>query len=308
MIFSASDQMVNSGVWSDCHLAFTMVGLKLDVAFLLPEDLLSATTQPTRLAMTRQPVAHDGALVSRPSIFALVYPSALDMSRGTAAVVTEADVLCLLLSHCARLDTIRFFQRYVRTSLLSAISNMKSTDLCSIFCALHPDVKDAPSDEWSHRRSCKDSMPMRNRLLITTMFALFQSSNEKPHNHTVAGIPYRLFGMVLYVLGALHIGDANISIATLPLALFLAALPHWYTIYLAESNKVQGGWSNENPRAFVARLNAKAASGKKLSGLEEKILRGQAAQQNGFEWWGVWAVAVVSPPTLRYWSLDGVSC
>lgn len=43
----------------------------------------------------------------------------------------------------------------------------------------------------------------------------------------------------------------------------------------------------------MARLNAKAASGKKLSDLEDTILRGQAAQQNGFEWWGVWAVAVV---------------
>jgi uncharacterized MAPEG superfamily protein len=87
----------------------------------------------------------------------------------------------------------------------------------------------------------------------------------------------------------------NLSIASLPITLFLAALPHWYTIYVAESNKVQGGWSNENPRAFVARLNAKAAAtGKKLTPMEELILRGQSAQQNGFEWFPVWAVAVVS--------------
>ncbi|CEJ85895.1 hypothetical protein VHEMI03950 [[Torrubiella] hemipterigena] len=90
---------------------------------------------------------------------------------------------------------------------------------------------------------------------------------------------------------ALLSGNANYAIASLPLTLFLSALPHWYTIYLAESNKVQGGWTNENPRAFVARLNAKAASGKKLSDLESMILRGQSAQQNGFEWWAVWAVA-----------------
>lgn len=89
-------------------------------------------------------------------------------------------------------------------------------------------------------------------------------------------------------------GNVNLAIGSLPLTLFLAALPHWYTIYTAEKNKVQGGWSNENPRAFVARLNAKAASGKKLSDVEELILRGQSAQQNGFEWWAVWAVAVVS--------------
>lgn len=88
-------------------------------------------------------------------------------------------------------------------------------------------------------------------------------------------------------------GEASLSIASLPLTLFLSALPHWYTIFKAETNKVQGGWSNENPRAFVARLNAKAASGKKLSDLESMILRGQSAQQNGFEWWAVWAVAVV---------------
>ena len=49
-----------------------------------------------------------------------------------------------------------------------------------------------------------------------------------------------------------------------------------------------------NPRAFVARLHAKAATGKKLSELESMILRGQSAQQNGFEWWAVWAAAVVS--------------
>lgn len=93
---------------------------------------------------------------------------------------------------------------------------------------------------------------------------------------------------------ALLAGNANYAIASLPLTLLLSALPHWYTIYLAESNKVQGGWTNENPRAFVARLNAKAASGKKLSDLESMILRGQSAQQNGFEWWAVWAVAAVS--------------
>ena len=49
----------------------------------------------------------------------------------------------------------------------------------------------------------------------------------------------------------------------------------------------------EDYRAFVARLNARAATGKKLTDLEETILRGQSAQQNGFEWWPVWAVAVV---------------
>lgn len=93
-------------------------------------------------------------------------------------------------------------------------------------------------------------------------------------------------------------GEASLPIATLPLTLFISAVPHWYTIYLASVNKVQGGWANENPRAFVARLNAKAASGKVLSDLEAKILRGQSAQQNGFEWWAVWAVAVVSILTI----------
>jgi uncharacterized MAPEG superfamily protein len=92
---------------------------------------------------------------------------------------------------------------------------------------------------------------------------------------------------------SLFAGEINLSIASLPLTLLLPALPHWYTIFLAEKNKIQGGWTNENPRAFVARLNARAAAGNKLTPLEEKILRGQSAQQNGFEWWAVWAVAVV---------------
>ncbi|UZJ54282.1 hypothetical protein CBS101457_003602 [Exobasidium rhododendri] len=88
-------------------------------------------------------------------------------------------------------------------------------------------------------------------------------------------------------------GTPNLSVFSLPITLFIAALPHWYTIYIAESNKIQGGWSNENPRAFVARLNSKAASGKKLNATEEMILRGQSAQQNGFEWFPVWAAAVI---------------
>jgi uncharacterized MAPEG superfamily protein len=97
-------------------------------------------------------------------------------------------------------------------------------------------------------------------------------------------------------------GKVNLSIASLPLTLLLSALPHWYTIYKAETNKVQGGWSNENPRAFVARLNARAAAGTKLTDLEEMILRGQSAQQNGFEWWAVWAVAVVGSACFIAWS------
>lgn len=88
-------------------------------------------------------------------------------------------------------------------------------------------------------------------------------------------------------------GKASMAVGSLPLTLLIAALPHWYTIYLAETNKVLGGWMNENPRAFVARLNARAAQGKRLSSLEETILRGQSAQQNGYEWWAIWAVAVV---------------
>jgi uncharacterized MAPEG superfamily protein len=96
------------------------------------------------------------------------------------------------------------------------------------------------------------------------------------------------------LIDSLRSGETNASIASLPLTLLISALPHWYTIYKAETNKVMGGWANENPRSFVARLNAKAASGKVLSDVEAMILRGQSAQQNGFEWWAVWAAAVVS--------------
>ena len=74
----------------------------------------------------------------------------------------------------------------------------------------------------------------------------------------------------------------NLSWAGAPLSLLLAALPHWYTIYLAESNKVQGGWSNVNPRFWVQRLIAKSNT-TKLTPLELKILRGQSCQANAFE-------------------------
>lgn len=74
----------------------------------------------------------------------------------------------------------------------------------------------------------------------------------------------------------------NLSWASVPLSLLLAALPHWYTIYLAESNKIQGGWSNVNPRFWVQSLIAKSQK-TKLSPLELKILRGQSCQANAFE-------------------------
>ncbi|KAI3479366.1 hypothetical protein L1887_58571 [Cichorium endivia] len=54
--------------------------------------------------------------------------------------------------------------------------------------------------------------------------------------------------------------SANLSWIGVLGALTLAALPHWYTIYLAESNKVQGGWSNVNPRFWVQQLIAKSAT------------------------------------------------
>ncbi len=75
---------------------------------------------------------------------------------------------------------------------------------------------------------------------------------------------------------------ANLSWIGVLGALTLAALPHWYTIYLAESNKVQGGWSNVNPRFWVQQLIAKSATSK-LSELELFILRGQSCQANAFE-------------------------
>lgn len=77
---------------------------------------------------------------------------------------------------------------------------------------------------------------------------------------------------------------ANLSWVGVPAGLLLAALPHWYTIYLAEANKVQGGWSNVNPRFWVQSLIAKSTTkGVALSPLELKILRGQSCQANSFE-------------------------
>ncbi|EPQ31901.1 uncharacterized protein PFL1_00100 [Pseudozyma flocculosa PF-1] len=81
----------------------------------------------------------------------------------------------------------------------------------------------------------------------------------------------------------LDLTTTNYSFLGVPASLVLAALPHWYTIVLAELNKVQGGWSNVNPRSWVIQLSTKAATGKKLTPLEQTILRGQAAQANSFE-------------------------
>jgi uncharacterized MAPEG superfamily protein len=92
---------------------------------------------------------------------------------------------------------------------------------------------------------------------------------------------------------------SNLSWAAVPAALALGALPHWYTIYLAEKNKVQGGWSNVNPRGWIAQLNAKAATGKRLSPVEQTILRGQACQLNAFENVPLFALTVVFANVAR---------
>ncbi|CAD6884277.1 unnamed protein product [Tilletia caries] len=83
---------------------------------------------------------------------------------------------------------------------------------------------------------------------------------------------------MVFPLDLLQPGAPNLGLLAIIGALGLAAAPHWYTIYLTEANKVNGGWSNVNPRAFVNQLATKTASGKKLTPLEAKILRGQSAQ------------------------------
>ena len=64
---------------------------------------------------------------------------------------------------------------------------------------------------------------------------------------------------------------------------------HWWAIATVERLQrdpkhpfFRGGWDNQNPRAWVARLNAHVAAGKRLSPLEQRVLRAQSAQQNGF--------------------------
>lgn len=68
----------------------------------------------------------------------------------------------------------------------------------------------------------------------------------------------------------------NLSLYSLPGVLLLAAIPHWWSIHQCMTKNVNGGWKNQNPRSFVASLNFKSASGKKLSELEKKVLRAQA--------------------------------
>lgn len=70
----------------------------------------------------------------------------------------------------------------------------------------------------------------------------------------------------------------NLSFYSLPAALFLAAVPHWWSIHHALHKKINGGWQNQNPRSYVAQLNFKAASGKKLSPIEKQILRAQSGE------------------------------
>lgn len=70
----------------------------------------------------------------------------------------------------------------------------------------------------------------------------------------------------------------NFSLYSLPLTLLLAACPHWWSIHQCMTKKINGGWKNDNPRGFVASLQFKQYSGKKLSELEKKVLRAQAGE------------------------------
>lgn len=70
----------------------------------------------------------------------------------------------------------------------------------------------------------------------------------------------------------------NLSLYSLPGMLLLAACPHWWSIHQCLTKKINGGWKNDNPRLFVAQLQFKSASGKKLSEMEKKVLRAQGGE------------------------------
>ncbi|PWN99607.1 hypothetical protein FA09DRAFT_337122 [Tilletiopsis washingtonensis] len=101
--------------------------------------------------------------------------------------------------------------------------------------------------------------------------------------------------------GLFTAGAPNYSLHALPVVLFFAALPHWWAIATVERLQrdpkhpfFRGGWDNQNPRAWVARLNAHVAAGKRLSPLEQRVLRAQSAQQNGFESFAQIAAAILA--------------
>ncbi|GAA5969851.1 hypothetical protein JCM3765_004595 [Sporobolomyces pararoseus] len=81
----------------------------------------------------------------------------------------------------------------------------------------------------------------------------------------------------------------NYSFYAVP-AMWLASIgPHFYAAYLTKQSNDLPDFDNVSPREFLK----KVAGQEKQSEIVRRYLRAEAAQQNGFESWGVFASAVV---------------
>ena len=79
----------------------------------------------------------------------------------------------------------------------------------------------------------------------------------------------------------------NLSLYAIPAAWVLSIAPHFYAASLFEGLP-SSSWDNTNPRGQLSKL----ANLEKPTPLEKKIVRAEAAQQNGFENVGLFAAAV----------------
>ncbi|KAL1306396.1 hypothetical protein AAFC00_005103 [Neodothiora populina] len=91
----------------------------------------------------------------------------------------------------------------------------------------------------------------------------------------------------------------NLSLYCIPAAWVLSIIPHFYAASL-------GKFDNKYPRGYIKAVEADQAVDKATKG---KILRAEAAQQNGFENVGLFAAAVVAGniAKLDNWTLNALA-
>jgi uncharacterized MAPEG superfamily protein len=110
----------------------------------------------------------------------------------------------------------------------------------------------------------------------TSLF-LFRTNN---HSDTMAGSSF--YEQVLAATGK---GTPNYALYGVPVMWLLCIAPHFFAVGLSK-----GQFKNTSPRGYLAEIQKKA----KLSPTDEKYIRAEACQQNGFENLPFFAAAVLA--------------
>jgi uncharacterized MAPEG superfamily protein len=129
------------------------------------------------------------------------------------------------------------------------------------------------------------SRPYRHRIQFKSSILIVQEtpSHLSYHNLKSKSNPNKMDFLP-------NLTTTNISLYTIPAAYILAIAPHFYSIATYESTTSKK-FDNRHPRSLPHQLEADQALDKAT---KQRILRAEAAQQNGFENLGLFASAVVA--------------